>query len=138
MPNNRKGLKEMENNMVTIINTMTNSHIEDDPRFDQVIDHHFEKFRHFYSLLCDELQDVADLDCECSDDRLSLSIEVTLKGKGTKRIQSIYDRIKSAETEYSQYFNTVLTVRKESLNISIENNYISGESEIHGIGSYTD
>lgn len=124
--------------MVTLINTMTSSHIEDDPRFDQVIDHHFEKFRHFYSLLCDELQDVADLDCECDENLSVLSIEVTLKDKDSKRIQSIYDRIKSAETEYSQYFKTVLTVRKESLNISIENNFISGESEIHGIGSYTD
>lgn len=123
--------------MVAVISQLTQPESTDCSKFDQVIDHHFEKFRYFYNLLqCDGFDTVKSMDCSCADDHQSLQVELLFDKKNQRDVfnTSFMERINTSKTFQAKYFIVVLTPTKNSLNISIENKLISREDDIYGAG----
>ncbi|MMZ42260.1 hypothetical protein D1872_37800 [compost metagenome] len=124
-------------NMVTTINQLTRSNHTSDPRFETVIDVHYEKFRYFYELLQGTHELVKDM--ECSEDRRVLQVKLLpIQTTHLQEIQTIVeDNIVTSNEMQQTYFNVNISKEKKSLNITIECKSIVEECEIYGIGPDT-
>lgn len=125
----------MGKNVVTVFNQLTQSELADYTLFRNVLEHHYEKFKYFYSLMDDyPLNIIQKIVCKDPNriDRLVINIKFTSGEDRVSFNSKFSERVKENTTYHATYFRVRLSGEGNSLNISIENKSISEEDEIYG------
>ncbi len=122
--------------MVDVFNQITHQELSD-YLFEEILQNHFLKFRHFYYNTVDIddkiTEKVTSISCSASDDGIYITLlfskEKDLKSY-LKSMQDIYDV--SEYIEDKEYFVVTINSSEDNeLNISIENSSVQGEEFIY-------